>query len=161
MTVTSIYVTLEGKQHRYEVPLSGKSLALLRGGEGVDAERLALTLLRVDGYIDKKLTNLSSVSWRMTIGHSESPFDVMQTDAEMSLGKNMTRCRSLLARASCLLPPGEREEALDEWTDEIETAAGEGRPILRRTLSIVFRALPTIAVRIRMHRPSRAPRGGG
>jgi hypothetical protein len=69
------------------------------------------------------------------------------------------RCHSILRLANFVLPPRSRDEALDEWIDEIECAAAEKKPVVRRTLSIVFRALPSLALRARL--PARARRKGG
>jgi hypothetical protein len=66
------------------------------------------------------------------------------------------RCNSLLDAAGRLLPPSVRDEAVDEWRDEIETAAEGGRPVVRRTLSML-RSLPIHAWRAR--RPVRARPG--
>jgi hypothetical protein len=68
------------------------------------------------------------------------------------------RCKTLLGVAYRILPPKAREDALDEWHDEIECAAAQGKPVWGRTLSIIFRALPVLALRTRF--PIRA-RGGG
>lgn len=68
------------------------------------------------------------------------------------------RCKMLLGMAYRILPPGAREEALDEWHDEIECAAAQSKPVWRRTLSIIFRALPVLALRSRF--PTRAHGGG-
>jgi hypothetical protein len=62
--------------------------------------------------------------------------------------RTVRRCGSLLGAASRLLPSSVRDEAVDEWLDEIETAAEDGRPILRRTLSIL-QSLPIQAWRVR------------
>jgi len=64
--------------------------------------------------------------------------------------KNVSRCRSLLDLAKVVLPPSARDDAIDEWTDEIECAAATGRPVLRRTVSILVRSLPRLAVRSRL-----------
>ena len=77
---------------------------------------------------------------------------------EVVPSRRAQRCKSLLAAAHRVLPRTVREEALDEWLDEIECAASQGKPVLRRTISILCRALPILAVRSRL--PARA-RGGG
>jgi hypothetical protein len=69
----------------------------------------------------------------------------------------VVRCRSLLKLANFLLPHSAREDALDEWMDEIQGAAEEGRPFRRRALSILCRSLPPLALRARL--PVRARRG--
>lgn len=63
--------------------------------------------------------------------------------------RRLTFCRSLLSFAASALPPADRQEALDEWMDELECAAEENLPTLRRTASILFRAGPLMAVRSR------------
>lgn len=73
--------------------------------------------------------------------------------------RKVAKCRSLLGLAHRVLPPGVREDALDEWMDEIECAAVEGKPVLRRTLSILCRSLLSLALRSR--RPARARGNGG
>ncbi len=69
------------------------------------------------------------------------------------------RCRSLLAIVRHVLPSDVRDDALDEWLDEIECAAAAGRPVVRRTASIILRALPSLAWRSRV--PARARGKGG
>jgi hypothetical protein len=68
------------------------------------------------------------------------------------------RCHSILRVANLVLPSRVRDEALDEWIDEVECAAAEKKPVLRRTLSIVFKSLPSLALRARL---PRARREGG
>ncbi|HET7416990.1 MAG TPA: hypothetical protein VFJ61_05150 [Solirubrobacterales bacterium] len=120
------------------------------------AEELSLLVLRAEGYVGNEMSDLNFAeawSFRWDFSEESGEREVEAVDPKTA------RCRSLLARACCLLPPAEREEALDEWADEIETAALQGRPIVRRTLSIVFRALPAMALRMRL--PSRVPGKGG
>jgi hypothetical protein len=77
---------------------------------------------------------------------------------ERRRARRVARCRSVLDLASRLLPAEARHDAFDEWVDEIESAACDGRPITRRTASIIFRSIPYAAWRSR--RPSRMRRGG-
>lgn len=72
--------------------------------------------------------------------------------------RKVTRCRSILGLVNRALPRGVRDDMLDEWMDDIETAAEEGMPVRRRMVSIVLRSLPAIAWRSR--RPTRAREGG-
>lgn len=71
--------------------------------------------------------------------------------------RKVTRCRSILGLVNRALPRGVRDDMLDEWMDDIETAAEEGMPVRRRMASIL-RSLPVIAWRAR--RPARAREGG-
>jgi hypothetical protein len=73
--------------------------------------------------------------------------------------RKVAKCRSMLELANRVLPPGVREEALDEWMDDVECAAEAKKPVIRRTLSILFRSLPSLALRSR--RPARARGNGG
>jgi hypothetical protein len=73
--------------------------------------------------------------------------------------RKVAKCRSMLQLANRVLPPDVREDALDEWTDEIECAAAEKKPVFRRALSILCRSLPREAVRSR--RPARVRGNGG
>lgn len=73
--------------------------------------------------------------------------------------RRVLRCRSLLRLANLALPPSAREDALDEWMDEIQSAVEEGLPFRRRALSILCRSLPMLALRARF--PVRARRGEG
>lgn len=59
-------------------------------------------------------------------------------------------CFSFLSVAVNVLPRPDRQEALDEWADELRCAAEERLPILRRTASILVRALPPMALRGRV-----------
>ncbi|HET7484363.1 MAG TPA: hypothetical protein VFJ64_03210 [Solirubrobacterales bacterium] len=72
--------------------------------------------------------------------------------------RRLTSCRALLTFASHALPPTDRQEALDEWMDELECAVAENLPILRRTASILFRTCPHMAIR---RRASKRMRGRG
>jgi hypothetical protein len=54
----------------------------------------------------------------------------------------------------CFVPSSLREDTIDEWLDEIETAADAGKPVLWRTVSILIRALPRVVAR--GWRPTRA-----
>jgi hypothetical protein len=71
----------------------------------------------------------------------------------------VTRCCSALTLAHLLLPPSVRGDALDESIDEIETAAETGRPVVRRTISILVRTLPLLAVTSRVSTHARRERG--
>jgi hypothetical protein len=73
--------------------------------------------------------------------------------------RHVSRCRRLLQCANFVLPPSVREDALDEWMDEIQSAAEENLPFRRRALSILFRSLPALALRARLS--VRARRGEG
>jgi hypothetical protein len=73
--------------------------------------------------------------------------------------RGVAPARSLLALANRVLPPEDREEALAEWVDEIETAADEGLSVRRRAISILLRSLPVMALRSRL--PARVRGGGG
>ncbi len=68
-------------------------------------------------------------------------------------------CRSVLSLAYLALPLSTRQDALDEWLDEIACAEVAGRPVVRRTLSIIVRTLPRLAARSRL--PIRARGKGG
>jgi len=76
-----------------------------------------------------------------------------------SAARRISRCRSLLQLANFVLPPAAREDALDEWMDEIQCAAEENLPLGGRVLSILCRSLPALALRARL--PVRARRGEG
>ncbi|MEA2223779.1 MAG: hypothetical protein QOH83_2155 [Solirubrobacteraceae bacterium] len=60
------------------------------------------------------------------------------------------RCEGALNFVSALLRPGVRDARCAEWLDDIETARERGRPIYRRTLWIIVRALPPEVWRSRM-----------
>lgn len=81
---------------------------------------------------------------------------VGDTPERLAAGKSDTRthqrverCRSVLRVANLLLPRGVREDAFDEWVDEIECAAEAGLAVVSRTLSILFRSLPVMVWRSR------------
>jgi hypothetical protein len=69
------------------------------------------------------------------------------------------RCRSLLALAARMLPAAIRAALLAEWLDEIETAAAERRPVVRRSVSIALRGAPRLAVHARLFARPRHERG--
>jgi hypothetical protein len=75
------------------------------------------------------------------------------------IDRRVSRCRSILELANLALPSSLREDALDEWMDEIQTAAEQGLPIRRRAFSILLRSLPALALRARL--PVRARRREG
>lgn len=56
--------------------------------------------------------------------------------------REVARCRQHLALAARLLPAAVRQDALDEWIDEIECAAEAGKRIRGRALSIMLRTVP-------------------
>jgi hypothetical protein len=60
------------------------------------------------------------------------------------------RCHAALRMAAGFLPREMREERLDEWLDELEAAQAAGRPVRRRTASIVVRAAPHEIWRLRV-----------
>lgn len=62
---------------------------------------------------------------------------------------SVERCRSALVIAGRLLPGAVRNEAVDEWLDEIECAASAQRGVTRRTASILIRTLPALVWRSR------------
>ncbi len=61
--------------------------------------------------------------------------------------RRIKRCRSVLELVHHFLPAVIREDALDEWIDELEAAAAEGAPIVKRTVSIVTMAVPRLVIR--------------
>lgn len=78
--------------------------------------------------------------------------------AKPARARQVAKCRSLLEIGNRLLPQDVRDEALDEWMDEIECAAAKDLPVFRRVLSILLRSLPALAWRNRQPAPAR--RGG-
>jgi hypothetical protein len=163
MHYARMQITINGESLRFHIPISARDLALFRGEVGGGprrAEELSLRFLKTHGHVTRDIENLSEVSekWSFTF-EGVRPEPTTAAEPEEAPNTKAVRCRSLLASASCLLPPDEREEALDEWADEIETAAQKGGPVVRRTLSILFRSLPSMALRTRL--PSRVSRGGG
>jgi hypothetical protein len=75
------------------------------------------------------------------------------TDAERR-ARQLARCRTILELVHYALPASTRRDALDEWIDEIESAASADERIVGRTASIVLWAAPQLA--LRRHRPVRA-----
>ena len=63
--------------------------------------------------------------------------------------RQIVQCRSVLGLACCLLPSDMREDALDEWLDELHCAAAEKRPVVRRTISIAVGAVLRLSVEAR------------
>jgi len=70
----------------------------------------------------------------------------------------LEKCRSIVGFAKHFLPRDKRDDFADECLDEIEAAAEAGRPVFRRTASILLRALPVLIVRSRF--PTRARKAG-
>lgn len=64
--------------------------------------------------------------------------------------KRLGFCFSFLSVAVNILPRPDRQEALDEWVDDLRCAAEDNLPILRRTASILVWALPPMALRGRV-----------
>lgn len=85
--------------------------------------------------------------------------DQVSRRADARRSKRMSRHRSVLAFVDWLLPPDVREEVLDEWMDDVETASEEGKRIGRRVFWILVRSLPSEVWRSR--RPARVRGGGG
>lgn len=65
-----------------------------------------------------------------------------QSKGPGSLNRRVARCRSILEIVHRALPASIRADALDEWIDELECAASARRPVVKRTVSIVIRAIP-------------------
>jgi hypothetical protein len=92
--------------------------------------------------------------------YCRAEYETPETDVpDVGNSHDVSGCRRLLQLANFVLPPSVREDALDEWMDEIQSAAEEGLPFRRRALSILFRSLPALALRARL--PVRARRGEG
>lgn len=72
-------------------------------------------------------------------------------------GREPGRCDAFLQRACFALPADARTDVLDEWLDEIECARESGRPVIGRTVSLLFFALPALSLRLRWRRLIRQP----
>lgn len=164
MKMARVYAVLpDGRKLVTVVALSTSEVAAFANhpevGERMARDLIAMLLRRNALILDEGLSlDGAFESWGVSL------FDAATTDQPdvapaSPPSPRLTRCRSLLGLATGLLPASEREDAFDEWADEIETAMADGRPILRRTCSIVLRTLPVLMVRARL--PKRAPRGGG
>ena len=105
--------------------------------------------------------DLSAVrGFEIQVASLNSPPSAAQSLTETAEQPQRVRqCRSLLSLAKAVLPKDVREDAIDEWMDEIECAAAEDRPVLRRAISILVRSLPVLAWRSRLPRRARRPGG--
>jgi hypothetical protein len=118
--------------------------------EGWDAKAMRTLWLSVDesselpvGTRVKAVSDVASV-W----GESPKPRPAK---------RRLSFCFSFLSVAVNALPQPDRQEALDEWVDELRCAAEESLPILRRTASILVRALPSMALHGRFLSRARRP----
>lgn len=164
LQVARIYARLpDGREIVSEKLLTAvDAAALKRGDDPVREDRmrtLMLALLARHGLPSEPRDLPRTITqWGFSI-EERVVAELGPGDAATPPNSRLDRCRSLLGAAAGLLPASERDDALDEWIDEIETAAALGHPIRRRTCSIVLRSLPVLALRARV--PRRAPRKGG
>jgi hypothetical protein len=128
------------------------------------AERELFKTVRTSGLAVEGTLSWSFIS--VSRAHGLKGLELRVQDELRKTGANdvepaprVARCRLILRIAHRVLPPGMREDALDEWMDEIECTAEKGRPVLKRTFSILFRSLPVLAWRSRG--PARVRGGGG
>lgn len=147
------FVLNDGSSDAFVVHLLHSELAtLLADSESGRATAIVVGLIEL--AIGRSIEPSEIHHW----GCSTMPTELDLASAKRNRRAAVHRACSLLALAKRALPPEVREEALQEWVDEIETAADEGLPVRRRAISIVLRALPVLAVRSRL--PARV-RGGG
>lgn len=163
MSEVQITATLrDGRRVALPCVVDARDLATLKKGTDDSialAQELTLRTLRMNGLVTFEDSDLDSAvsTWAMMFDPIRKEDKVEQVKAPPD--RRLAKCRSMLELATGFLPLAERDEALDEWTDEIETASAKGLPIFRRTCSIILRSLPVLALRSRL--PKRAPRGGG
>jgi hypothetical protein len=55
----------------------------------------------------------------------------------------------VIAGSCIVLPRNERQDQIDEWADHLATARGQGRSVILRTASLLFGAVPALAVQLR------------
>jgi hypothetical protein len=150
-----ITVAFPGGQHQLLCHLTRNEAQLLarrRPGAGEVADFVFRRLGELEapgGPLEGQHIPKIALGWRVEfVDH----LDILQRvhETKRPTAADMHRCQSLLEVGQRLLPARIREETLDEWVDELETAAEKGRAIWRRTFSILFRALPSIACRSRL-----------
>lgn len=69
-----------------------------------------------------------------------------QSDHGAGGAQTADRCETAIAKACCLLPRDIRNDQQAEWVDEIQCARENGRPVLRRVLSLVVVGIPRLHV---------------
>jgi len=149
----------DGQVRSYWCAISPWEAASLREEAGslprTDAEIAIFDrLVTADGLEDVGVVEFYIHTLETVTSSPRSPAE--PPPARVSIG--VGRCRSLMSMATFALPSEIREESVDEWMDEIECAAAEERPVLRRAISILLRSLPILAWRSRL--PTRARRPG-
>ena len=154
----------DGRTVVFEEKISDADLSRLNSTEDLIRGEAGLAFL--DKAVEQTRTDIDEIhSYRLEVSPPDGGLiaraevtAVVSEEPAPARGR-VERCHSILRLANLVLPPRVRGEALDEWIDEIECAAAEKKPVLRRTLSIVFRSLPSLALRARL--PARARREGG
>jgi hypothetical protein len=147
------FVLQDGSSDAVVVHLLNSELATLMG-DSESGRTPAVVVELIEQAVGRSIEASEIHHW----GCSPAPAEPALASAKRDRRAAVHRACSLLALAKRALPPEVREEALQEWVDEIESAAEEGQPVRRRAVSIVLRALPVLAVRSRL--PARV-RGGG
>jgi hypothetical protein len=169
INAVEIGVTLEnGQTERFLVEMPKEEWQKLhRDTESsqIAREQLILDVVSDAGIIQfPSISELSDVARSWEISFAPSDIRVSDDLPEVDDAKvdrpdeRTAKCRWVLRLANHLLPSEAREESIDEWIDEIETASEGGVGVYRRTASILVRSLPVLAWRSRM--PARV-RGGG
>ncbi len=171
MSVVVFDITLEGNRGlSLPCPVDHRELAELTSPGASDSleRRLVERALDLEARVNGLRVPWAIESWRLelittgsevhTAIHNEWEAYLRRHDSAQSAPvKKVAKCRSVLKIANRLLPKDVRDEAIDEWMDEIECAAAADLPVFRRTLSILLRSLPALAWRSRQ--PARARRG--
>lgn len=80
--------------------------------------------------------------------------DLAEEEAPGREEEQIAACRSVLMVVGRVLPAEAREEMLDEWMDDLESALEQGRPLLPRVVSIL-RSFPYMVVQCRRRQPRR------
>lgn len=139
---------------RYPCSVSPTQAAALEKGSRQNKAETEIDIFRrtIDAReIDRKKVHAFAVSLDRPSG---SRMNIYVAPGRFGGGKRsvtkVDRCRTLFYLAKVALPPSARDDAIDEWMDEIECAAAAGRPVLRRTVSILVRSLPRLALRSRL-----------
>jgi hypothetical protein len=165
VTTALIVATLrDGRRLRLSCPCTNEELAALEHSPTETEFRLFDRAFAAERLVEEKAHvkswRLEQITTSSFAGEGRTARGALirgSAAGETRRSRQVARCRSLLEIGNLLLPPGVRDDALDEWMDEIECAAAKNRPVLPRVVSIL-RTLPLLAWRSRL---ARARRRGG
>ena len=159
MTAAVTVGFLDGTSRSYPCLISAQAALSLKGEGSISRDKTEFELFEkvlVAAGIDDR--DLTSFGVELIEDGLDTPSAQSMGSPSMQPDRSVRHCRSLLGIARIALPEDVYEDAVAEWMDEIESAATNDRPVIRRAVSILIRSLPVLAWRSRL--PSRVRHPG-